>query len=423
MAYITRVQIERCRNVRQLEIDLSVPADENGANGSGARPRFRHLILTGPNGSGKSGILQEVAGLVERLLYPLVRDGALSTPLVQPADDDPATTTNLERNAITWNARVRAVLAAGDHGELRYVGGATASRGEILAVYVPARRGIQPQKVAGPSKLDWEPGNLATSTEAATKLLQFLVNKRMEQALAAEDRDTAAVERIRGWFSDLEGYVRRLTEDDGLALDFDRHAFNFRFRRSDGYTFDINTLADGHAAALSVLAELLIRVDVIREARKDHAFMPEGVVVIDELEAHLHLELQEQILPFLTGLFPSFQFIVATHSPAVIASIPNAVVYDLRTREPVLSDHLRGIRYGMLMTEHFGISSEVDLDTTEMLDELREIAGRSTRTPDDERRSAALSAELLARSPAMASEIWAIRERLGERGVAGEAKR
>jgi predicted ATPase len=368
MPYITRVQIDECRNVRQLDIDLSVPVSKNGASG----PRFRHLILTGPNGSGKSGVLETIAlsgwgGVKSSVEW--------SGPGAEPAD--------------------------------------ACKTGDMLAVYLRARREIRQHEVSGPLKLDWQPATLGPTKDASSYLLQFLVNKRTEQALAAEDHDAVATERIRAWFVRFDEHLRRLTEDPDLTVEFDRRAFNFRFRRGDGYTFDLNALADGHASALQILAELLIRTDVIREARNDFTFMPDGVVIVDEIEAHLHLSLQEQILPFLTDLFPTFQFIVATHSPAVIASIPNAVVYDLEKREQSLSDDFRGIRYGTLMTEHFGISSEIDLDSTEKLLRLRELAARATRTDDEEREFTKLSEILTDRSRSMAIEVWMAREKLG----------
>ncbi len=55
----------------------------------------------------------------------------------------------------------------------------------------------------------------------------------------------------------------------------------------------------------------------------------EGIVLIDEPEAHLHVSLQKTILPFLIRFFPGLQFIVATHSPYVRDSISNVMVYDL----------------------------------------------------------------------------------------------
>lgn len=51
--------------------------------------------------------------------------------------------------------------------------------------------------------------------------------------------------------------------------------------------------------------------------------------MIDELETHLHIELQKKILPFLTEFFPRIQFIVTTHSPYILNSISNAKAYDL----------------------------------------------------------------------------------------------
>ena len=55
----------------------------------------------------------------------------------------------------------------------------------------------------------------------------------------------------------------------------------------------------------------------------------EGIVLIDELETHLHIELQKKILPFLTEFFPRIQFIITTHSPYILASVSNAKCYDL----------------------------------------------------------------------------------------------
>jgi hypothetical protein len=402
MAYITRVQIEECRNVRGLDIDLSAPPPEQGTNGK-ELSGFRHLILTGPNGSGKSGVLKEVAGQVERLLFPYNENSgvARTAGLTEEPAADSTRMLGLFLDSIEWNERANPNLID------------IAARGDVLAIYLPARRHIHHQKVAGPSKLHWRPVKLRPATEASAQLLQFLVNKRTEQALAAEDRDSVAAERVREWFNRFQGHLRRLMEDDALVFEFDRHAWNFQFIRK-GYRFDINTLADGHAAVLAILAELLIRVDVIQETRNDFTFEPEGVVIIDEIEAHLHLSLQEQILPFLTELFPRFQFLVATHSPAVIASIPNAVVYDLKTRAAALSDDFRGIRYGTLMTEHFGISSEIDLDSTEKLIRLRELARRSDRTPEEQRAFDDLASVLSLRSRSLAVEVWMLKEGLGQ---------
>jgi predicted ATP-binding protein involved in virulence len=139
-------------------------------------------------------------------------------------------------------------------------------------------------------------------------------------------------------------------------------------------------------------------------------------VIIDEIETHLHLRLQEQILPFLTELMPRLQFLVATHSPAVISSIPNAVVYDLGTCEQVLSEELRGIRYGTLMTEHFGIESDMDVDSTEKLERAQELLRKQPRTEEEDRELSRLATELSGRSSTLALELWEAKEQSEARG-------
>jgi len=64
----------------------------------------------------------------------------------------------------------------------------------------------------------------------------------------------------------------------------------------------------------------------------DNALYPHGIVFLDEPETHLHLEMQYEVLPLLTNLFPNIQFIVATHSPAIISSLKDATVYDLSSQ-------------------------------------------------------------------------------------------
>ncbi|SDB36520.1 AAA family ATPase [Butyrivibrio sp. INlla16] len=43
----------------------------------------------------------------------------------------------------------------------------------------------------------------------------------------------------------------------------------------------------------------------------------EGIVLIDEIDKHLHIKIQREVLPKLIGLFPKIQFVLSTHSPFV----------------------------------------------------------------------------------------------------------
>jgi predicted ATP-binding protein involved in virulence len=54
-----------------------------------------------------------------------------------------------------------------------------------------------------------------------------------------------------------------------------------------------------------------------------------GIVLIDEIDVHLHVSLQRKILPFFIRSFPNIQFIVTTHSPFVVTSTTDTLIYDL----------------------------------------------------------------------------------------------
>lgn len=100
-----------------------------------------------------------------------------------------------------------------------------------------------------------------------------------------------------------------------------------------------------------------MRTDLIRKIKQDYTFNPSGFVLIDEPETHFHLSMQYEILPLITKLFPNLQLIIATHSPAIISSLRDAVVYDLSSQEQV-KDWVLGSSYSELMIKHFGLDNE-----------------------------------------------------------------
>ena len=99
----------------------------------------------------------------------------------------------------------------------------------------------------------------------------------------------------------------------------------------------------------------------------------EGIVIIDELETHLHIAMQKTILPFLTSFFPNIQFIVSTHSPYILNSIENCVIYDLEKKiriEDMSNYSVEGIVEG-----YFGIDlySKILWDKFKRYKELVEL--------------------------------------------------
>ncbi|UDI90602.1 AAA family ATPase [Pseudomonas sp. IAC-BECa141] len=91
--------------------------------------------------------------------------------------------------------------------------------------------------------------------------------------------------------------------------------------------YSFQTLSSGYLAIFDIYADLLMRAEY-RDITPGELM---GVVLIDEIDAHLHISLQRKILPFLIKSFPNVQFIVTTHSPFVVTSVDDALIYDIST--------------------------------------------------------------------------------------------
>ena len=116
-----------------------------------------------------------------------------------------------------------------------------------------------------------------------------------------------------------------------------------------------------------------------------------GIVLIDEIETHLHIELQRTILPFLTTFFPNIQFIVSTHSPYVLTSISNAMIFDLEAQESLtnLSDYSADdVAEGFFGAESYSVKMG------EKLKRYRELLDKKNITDEERAERAELRMDL-----------------------------
>ena len=109
-------------------------------------------------------------------------------------------------------------------------------------------------------------------------------------------------------------------------------------RFDDGHVTPWSALSDGYHVFIALVADIARRAVMLNEI--DGADAParvEGVVLIDELDLHLHPRWQRVALPRLREAFPRLQLIVSTHSPQVLSSAKNHQVrrlVDGRIQEP-----------------------------------------------------------------------------------------
>ena len=120
--------------------------------------------------------------------------------------------------------------------------------------------------------------------------IQVFVNQKTQQAYATVEDEHATVEAIESWFEEMRTALSVIFDYPKLELIFERDRFLYRICLGDHRVVDFNHLADGHKAALAIVADLLIRKDII--IRESGFLEPDGIVLIDEIETHLHLKLQ-----------------------------------------------------------------------------------------------------------------------------------
>lgn len=90
--------------------------------------------------------------------------------------------------------------------------------------------------------------------------------------------------------------------------------------RCNNYDITIEQLSDGQRIFLGLVADLTRRM-IMLNPLLDNPLHGSGIVLIDEIELHLHPQWQQDILANLTNCFPNVQFVITTHSPIVLSTV------------------------------------------------------------------------------------------------------
>ena len=110
-----------------------------------------------------------------------------------------------------------------------------------------------------------------------------------------------------------------------LFFDLDTHRLVLEFESEDGHAkkFAMDEMSDGYKNTLSMIGDIAYRMAVLNPTLGDQILeKTSGIVLIDEIDLHLHPQWQQTILSDLHAIFPKIQFIVSSHAPAVINSVP-----------------------------------------------------------------------------------------------------
>ena len=347
--YISEIKINKLFHLHDLSIEI---ADENAP----------HLILTGKNGSGKTVLLNAIAEFLDKIKNDTSLGFLNYSRFLRFSK---------ERLAQTPEGSQEYIDAVNDfkseqkrYDELYGKINISFSNGYsfindfqegnfIIAFYQAARKSkiIEPKNPTKP-KLSYKGKAKDNLTD---QLLNFLSDLKIQEALARNENELADAERIKKWFENFESILSRFFEDKDLKLKFNYRDYSFTIH-TQGKSFKVTELSEGFIAILEIVSDLILKMQA--NGNLSTEFNKPGIVLIDEIETHLHLQLQKIILPMLTTLFPNIQFIVTSHSPFVLSSISNATAYDLEQHEPI--SNLTEYSYQALTEGYFGVSTDSD---------------------------------------------------------------
>lgn len=310
--YIKNIYIHHLYHLHDFDIPI---ADEHAP----------HLMITGKNGSGKTVLLNALSNFLDNLKhYSIDFSKSENEELVVTIPDSPLVVTLTDEF----------------------------SQNDFIVAFYQAARMPQMMEPQSPTKPVYNINSAAKET-VTDQFLNFLSDLKIQEALAHNAKQDDDAEQIAQWFVEFEGLLKQIYQDEALQLKFNYRNYSFLIC-TEGKEFKFTQTSDGFAAILDIVADLIMKMQTSGSLTR--AYLKKGIVLIDEVETHLHLELQKVIMPFLTKVFPNIQFIITTHSPFVLNSLDNAVAFDLEHRETI--NELTQYSYEALAEGYFGVSSE-----------------------------------------------------------------
>lgn len=399
--YIEEINIIKLRHLENIVIDIKGSSSKN------------HLILTGKNGAGKTTVIKSIKKYLKSIednSYHMINDYKKSMKYYENRIDeiDQGININKENSFEKQQCQenmfsLQNIINEYEHGlnikisnDLEII--SKYKNGQFILAYFDANRALKVIVPNSVNKIELQ-SNYSIDADIDTKFLDYLVYLKTQQSFARNEDDLDTVNSIGAWFEKFEEALKDLFEDDSIKLKFDYKNLDFKIKQEGREEYGLNELSDGFSAVLDIIMNLILRMEKNREGL---SYNKEGIVLIDELETHLHIGLQKKILPFLTSFFPNIQFIVTTHSPFVINSIENAIIFDLEKK--IKLEDLSAYSYEGIVEGYFNID-KYSAEAKEKLFRYKELVNKENKSEEEESEEFELRNYLKGIPETLASEI------------------
>ncbi len=383
--YLEQLQIERFRSIASADISFIHPESSFDALNM-PRPRYPNVnLLLGNNGSGKTSILKAISLCA---LGPAVGDAGLYPyRLVRRHPSTTETTAVLQ-------ARFRTNEQDETHTP-------------ILESHITIERkgDIEPMRWTHSEDKEWHP--IFHSESQALFFVGYGANRRTESServdpAARQSSSFGRAQRVKSLFEEAYSLIPfsawlprykdanpgRYSQVLTLVNELLGEGHRFTGEMEDGeYLLEMNelkvplkALSDGYRAFLGWVGDLLYHVCLTCPSGKK-LVDNRGIIMVDEIDLHLHPSWQMRILPTLSRVLGNLQFIVTSHSPLVVGSLewmnivvmkpgPNSSSVPVRENFSV-----RGMDADqILLTDYFGLATTRSGDKAKKLKRLTDEA-------------------------------------------------
>ena len=404
--YVKKLTIENLRSLESVQFEFNAPGKVAGV----AFPNVN--VVLGGNGSGKSSVLRAVA---LALLGPLLSSSSGFVPesLIRrpPRRSSGAATPALR-------ARIEAAveLSAFDlKGDLKQANSASSIR-LSLETTVEARGTVELLlcKCSPQSMQHTIEEALFDESSAGYFVVGYGASRRVESSTGVDEsaRTKARLKRygrVAGLFEEHLGLIplsywlpKYSSENKGRYVQV-MHLLDellppecriepLASNSADEHTYLMNevslpfrALSDGYRAYIGWIGDMLFHL-CMGAGKGKKLRETEGVVLVDEIDLHLHPEWQRVVVPTLAKALPRVQFIVTTHSPLVVGSLQARNLYVLKeeggaTTASQLTERVHGrSAEQILLSPYFGLDSTRSPEVARM---LQLLSGRAAAGDKD----------------------------------------
>jgi hypothetical protein len=346
-------------------------------------PRWN--ILLGDNGVGKSNILRAIAFALAgkhalRYADRLIKFGELSGRIVIEFSDGTANVTELYRTST--EPEIKVLQQRELVGTERW-----------LAMGFPPLRQVGWTASKGPQP---KPGTPYTTPADVLPLVIGDIDPRMtdlKQSILNFDYQSHSDngERYKKLLDDFFDTIGQVTVGVTLRRGrIDQQTWQIFVETADGEV-PLAAVSQGTQSLMGWIGLLLQRLyevyDNVENPKEGSA-----LVLIDEIDAHMHPLWQQTIVKTLTKLFPKVQFMATTHSPLIVGGMPVSQVFRFKRDEKrgvaiaqIDEDMTSGRADQVLTGSLFGLPTTLDSVTQEKIKEYQALLGKSARTEAEER--------------------------------------